>query len=206
MRTRRAGLLAVALVLCPIAGAARDAPMLPPGLWTAEMQAFHERWFGDQLRAMGERPLWTGDRRARVDRLLVLPSFAPAVAVRITRAGDGATAVTTLLDGAGGYAPGKVAATRTRRIRPAELARFDALLSGARMGKRDGSDTLVCLDGTQYVVERRDAAGHHLVSRHRCALDDGLRRAIDGWLAIGDVLPVERGGHRLIGPAQPRPA
>ena len=207
MRPKRAGLFAVALALVPVAGAARDTPMMAPGLWKADTQAFYERWFGDQLRAMNERPLWTGDPRTRVDRLLVLPSFFPSVAVRIERAAGHATAVTTLLDGAGGYAPGKVAAARTRRVPPDELARFDALLGSTRIGERgtrfvrDGQDAVICLDGTQYVVERRDAAGHRLVSRHQCELDDGSRQAIEGLLAVGRVTRGGRGGYRLDGPA-----
>ena len=155
---------------------------------------FYERRYGNQLRAMGERPLATAADlegfRHRF-RLLVLPNDHPAFAYRVDVKADGSTLMRwARLDGAGGYAPGNVATQGSRPLRPRELRRLTAALEEAALGSRprkirddglvqnaDGTTSLViCLHATHYVFEQLDEEGRRFVSRRSCDLEPPLHR------------------------------
>src|SRR3954465_12496715 len=125
---------------------------------------FYERWFGDQLRAMGEPPLGAPPDLAGFEerfRLLVLPTFSPAFASRIDVGRDGrATLHWADLNGRGGYDPGGLARQGSRALRGSELRRFRSALAAAAMvslrreqsdemvNRADGSSTIrMCVDG-----------------------------------------------------------
>lgn len=158
---------------------------VPRNGWDDDWSATHyERWFGNQLVAMGERPF--GNPAALEGailrfRLLVLPSFRPAFSARVDVSASGnATLSWTKLDGAGGYAPGKIATAGRRELSSSEARDFRARLADARLGEEsqdwknptrvvDGKEVIVvCADGTQAVVEQVDLAGHRLITRHGC--------------------------------------
>jgi len=156
-------------------------------------RGFYERWFGNQLRAMGEPPLSNGADldgfRERI-RLLVLPTFKPAFAYRIDVRQDGAATLNwARLDGRGGYAPGALARRGARRLRRSETAHLSSALGTARLAalprkessepitNADGTQTLtICADGTTYVFERLSAEGRQYLTRSCEIEDEGLAR------------------------------
>lgn len=176
------------------------APYFPDGVWGDPV--FLERWFGNQLAAMREPVLRTVEptdsRNAYVMRILFLPSFHPAYAVRIDTRGRRPVVRMTTLTGAGGYGPGRIAATHTETIRRdladtvAALNRaveIDAVTARFNRDSVDGEDIVVCADGLNVVVELVDEGGYHVFERHECNLDGRLRDAVLGAATIAAPLP-----------------
>jgi hypothetical protein len=129
---KRALLAAIGAVGLFAAPARAQDRYVPTGMWEDENQAaFYERWFGDQLRAMGEPTLRSASDRGRFTRrlrVLILPSFEPAYALRIDESGSGGAVTFVKLDGRGGYAPGRVAVRRHYRLTPGEMRDVSELL------------------------------------------------------------------------------
>jgi hypothetical protein len=159
--------------------------------WAA---SFFERWYGGQLRAMGEPRLSVPsqlDGFRRRFRLLVVPNYRSAFAYRIDERPDGGAVLRWVrLDGAGGYAPGNVAAAGVRMLHSRELSRFAAALEAAALPtlardgppetareNNDGTQTLtICLHATHYVFEQLEPGGRRYVSRRSCYLEEPLER------------------------------
>ena len=83
----------------------------PPGTFAVRDDIpddFVRDWYSTQLCAMGEAPLAPpNDETVRI-RFLWLPSFRPAISVRIEHTAGKTNMTAIELDGAGGYAAGRV--------------------------------------------------------------------------------------------------
>lgn len=169
-----------------------------------EKHWFYERWFGGQLSAMGEQPLIDdgdlGDFVYRF-RYLVLPSFEPAYAVRIDEDRVGGLHMTwTLLDGAGGYAPGRVQETGYRQLTQSEAQQLIRLLERTDLANlqmeegppepRSDGRIVVCADGTTYVFEELAQGRRNFVERRFCGRSDPELVALIEH--FGELLPNER--------------
>ncbi|WP_333816640.1 hypothetical protein [Tabrizicola sp.] len=111
-------------------------------------------------------------------RLLVLPSFTGATAFRVDHRASGEYYWTALrIGGAGGYEPGPPLLavegalpinTSDKLERVLKKLDFFAMASEVLDSKR------VCLDGTMYVLEMRQAGDYHAIMRHECEIgEDG---------------------------------
>lgn len=149
---------------------------------TAEL---FEQWFGGQLRAMGEpvlsRPGSLAGYRRRF-RMLVIPTFQPAYTVRIDEGAHGGTVRVVLLDGRGGYAPGRIARQATFTLTMAEVQdaigaiRTSGLTSAAPEDPPDPPEVVtVCADGTAVVFELVEPQRSRFVAR-ACGVSGPLRR------------------------------
>ncbi|RAK51137.1 hypothetical protein [Phenylobacterium soli] len=123
-------------------------------------------WFGSHLRAAQERSLWqpASELRGRTLRFLWLRSFhAPAV-IRIDEPARGTYWLTaTLLQGNGGYEPGRIDRRVTRRLSPEEAEAYEKaysqLASLPRIGCGNGAD------GSEWIIETRDQGRYSLLKR-----------------------------------------
>ncbi len=144
------------------------------------MVALYERWFGEQLRAMEERPLSNLEAPVAARntvRLLFLPTFTPASMVKLEYGEDtGPTYAFKRLSGAGGYEPGELVSEVVGDVPAADLQPVLALVDAIN----PWADTTVsridppekfCADGTQIVFEFRSETAYKVVSRHECELD-----------------------------------
>lgn len=202
----RALLGLAASLLLPIAAAGAQAPpagerYTPTGIWRdpAWAETFYERWYGDQLRAMDEPVLAGADDLGRFRsrlRLLVLPNSSPGWTIRIDERSTGEGIVTYVrLDGAGGYAPGNVAERHRSTIDRGDMARLRSELRRLRFSELpsqeppppppqeceqdEGCTISICFHATQYVFERLDRDGRHMVARSACEMEPGLRQLHD---------------------------
>ena len=178
-----------------VARVAAGEAFLPAATADVRDGPFYERWFGDQLAAMGEKPLWR-DPPAEGDgfrlRILYLPSFHPAHMVRIESPvnGTGQILVTGTEGGAGGYGPGQRGGHEEHPLAPQDHKRIAELISVSRLADQgfqysaaDGRLRL-CTDGMQLLFELVDRDGYHVATRHECELSDGLRvlaKTADGF-------------------------
>ena len=141
----------------------------------ADQAIFLERWYGDQLYAMGENSLsqLSKTTKSRHIRVLVLPSFAPAVALHLVQAaGKEAKLKATVLNGAGGYAPGTIDQQQVYDVNMSELATLSAKLEDIdawRLGTPEKRQAL-CTDGTMIVLEMALRSYFHAIQIHNCEL------------------------------------
>jgi len=143
-----------------LAGAASTSvrcPTADSAVFEGTALAKYDGWYGEQLRALGERGLCSaGDSVAERYRFTWIPSFHPSAVVLLERDGSQARLVAKLLSGAGGYEPGTVVRDTvialsasewrmlTRRIRATDLWSVPQL---------EPPSTAVGLDGSQWILE-----------------------------------------------------
>lgn len=183
------------------------ARYVPREGWIGEASpAFFERWFGNQLLAMEERPFSEPgllEGHTQRFRLTVLPTFTPGFSARIDKQSGGRVRLHwVILDGAGGYAPGKVADSGDRLLDAREVFLLDRALRRANLGDlpvrepppteridpKTGATTItICADGTAWLFELLTENGPSFVYRSFCGHDDAsLVRLID---TTYDLLP-----------------
>ena len=148
-----------------------------------------ESWFGNQLRAM-EEPVLARTAAAsglrRRFRMLVLPAFHPAYAVRAEEGTASGRIHIVRLDGNGGFEPGRIAERETYRVNRAQMHLIDREIANSGVldltpvshPPPDAEEILVCMDGVQFVFEIVDPASTRVVTRHDCELTRGLRRLV----------------------------
>ena len=187
-------------LVCLTLSACTTLDYVPDTGWSESEDApdFYEDWFGNQLRAAREPPLKTQDDLKGFTsrfRLLVLPTFDPAIVVRIDETSASNYVLNyTRLDGAGGYEPGKVAEKKSRALSLLESKKISASIKDAdfRSATRsvqtltevdqNGDEIIVlCADGTTYVLEHLTRDYHSFVSRHSCRIGENpeLRKLIE---------------------------
>ncbi|MDF2385096.1 hypothetical protein JMG10_26740 [Nostoc ellipsosporum NOK] len=208
----KAGLAAALMLVAPGIARAQDAPVphyLPPD-FAGEEGGFYESWFGRHLAAMEEpvlgAPHALDGYRIRF-RMLVLPSFLEPYVIGVDERTDGRHVVRyTRTDGRGGYGPGPIAERRIEALAGDRFVRVADALADARLAERlpsnrDGqefagdvprADMVICLDGTQFVFELLDGAGHHVVTRHDCSLDGPIRALVDATQRAAGLLRRKR--------------
>lgn len=189
---------AAATFLLSLAAAAPAEPYVPASGWSRADEAdFFEEWFGGQLRAMAEPVLsapGSGAGFRRRFRMLVLPSFHHAYAVRLDESADGRVEVRAVrLDGAGGYSPGKILEQERYVPDRAAVRRLHRAIADVRLATlprevdetRDGDDgtIIVCADGVRFLFELVDERGSRLVTRG-CGMDRRLWRLVDAADAL----------------------
>lgn len=139
------------------------AGLLGPNEWSDQFRA---GWYAKHLLAMHEPSLFvTDDRGDERYRFLWLRSFHHPVAIRVERIGDQRLIITKELDGAGGYAPGKVIVETTRLLSDGESARLEFLLADACFWQMSAEHGLGGNDGAQWILEGQYAGRYHLVDR-----------------------------------------
>lgn len=178
-RVLRLALAAIGLLAGPAIAQQRYTPT---GIWRDDWEEdFYERWYGNQLRAMGEPILRTAADRGRFVRrlrVLVLPSFQPAYALRIDESGSGGIVTFVTLDGRGGYAPGDVAIRRHYRLTADEMREVNELLRRHRLtalparerdpNSGDPQAVVLCPDATNFAFELLDARSSRFVQSSTC--------------------------------------
>ena len=127
---------------------------------------FRVRWYTEHLAAMGEPSLYFAyDPTGESYRFLWLRSFHHPVAVRVWSSGDEHFLVVKQLDGAGGYAPGRLSVNRTRPLSKDEWDEFVRLLDGICYWQLPTEDSRLGNDGAQWILEGVKDGRYHIVDR-----------------------------------------
>lgn len=128
------------------------------------MDDFRADWYGGQLRAAGEAPIF-GNRTPTL-RFTWLRTFHAPVMVRLDTAADGAVRMTaTELSGKGGYEPGGVARRIERPLTPEEGAALTRVVEAADLADLEPMECDPGFDGAQWIVESAGPGGYRLVER-----------------------------------------
>jgi hypothetical protein len=149
--------------------------------------ADREGWYGQHLRALGERPLC--GLAAEVYRLTWVPSFHPTIVVRVEHDSAGYLLRAKRESGAGGYEPGQLAVDTSIRLVKSDVAVLRRLLGAARfwsLPSKPAPDGTVGTDGAQWVMEGLVAGRYHVVDRWspRAGGPHARYRQLAEWLLI----------------------
>jgi len=128
------------------------------------LDAYDLAWYSKHLAAMGESNLPRGGGESY--RFLWLRTFNHPIAVRISPVGSQCVVVAKELDGAGGYAPGKLARRIVRTLPDEACVPLKGLIEAVgfwRSPPPDPSDPdLLNFDGAQWVLEGRRGTAYHV--------------------------------------------
>lgn len=139
--------------------------------------------YTQDLRALGERALCTGPGApGEVYRLAWMPSFEPAVVVRVERVADGYRLYGKLGRGAAGYETGPVKRDTVMMLNEAQAREFTRRLEAARFWTLPtlDADAPLGTDGARWVLEGMVGTRYHAVDRW--TPQPGPYRSVAEWL------------------------
>jgi hypothetical protein len=130
---------------------------------------FCQRWYGDQLTAMGEAPIY---KLAKPDgrfvfRFTWLRTFHHPMCVRLEHSKDGKTVLFGKeLNGAGGYQPGILITDRKIELTAQQYEAFKAKLASVNFVQLATEEKdLGGHDGARWIFELNDNGCYHVVDR-----------------------------------------
>lgn len=152
-----------------------------PGSRHPVMDDFKAAWYGGNLQAAGEEPLFKMPGPAL--RFTWLRTFQAPVIVRLNTAPDGTLTMTaTELSGAGGYEPGVVARRVVRVLSARETAALARIMSDMKVLEQPIADCPMGMDGEQWIIESVGPDGYRFLDRW--SPEDGPVHAL-GLLMLG---------------------
>jgi hypothetical protein len=148
-------------------GALRGEPVKFENGVVLDHDLFVRQWFSKPLAAMKEPSLSCGAlEETETYRFLWLRSFHKPVAVRVFRRGEAYRLEAVILDGAGGYEPGKVSRRVTKELSRdkwgAVVSRLEEVQLWQMPTRESGAPGT---DGARWIVEARRNGRYHIVDR-----------------------------------------
>lgn len=180
-------------VSCPEAAEARYFPVNTLRTHWRNDDGSLRRWFSEHLAAMEEPSLSCGALKdTETYRFLWLRTFHNPIAVRLFWRGDDHGLEAVILDGAGGYSPGRVSRRVTKKLSRDQWQTVIATLGELQLWQMATDVILRGKDGAELIVEGRRDGRYHVVHRWS-GTDDGLERVRKLFLelaGLGHVGPV----------------
>jgi hypothetical protein len=154
----------------PVAESCPESPEIryfPVGTFGARGSDLLVReWYSKHLVAMGELSLSCGVLEdTETYRFLWLRTWQNPVAVRVFQRGDDFGLEAVVLDGAGGYDPGKVSRRVTRALSRDEWQMVIAEVQTIQFWHMATTGGNIGADGAQLIVEARRDGRYHIVDR-----------------------------------------
>lgn len=139
----------------------------PKNTWNGHDTADHfmNDWYGDFLKAMGEKSLLNVSDEKEVYRFLWLRTFHHPIFVRIERKGNSIRLFSKESNGAGGYEPGKVIRTTNTTLDETQWLDFLNLLGESKYWQMPAEDKRSGFDGSQWILEGVKENRYHVVDR-----------------------------------------
>lgn len=152
-----------------------------------ESDAFSREWYSAHLQAMREPSLSCGQMAASESyRFLWLRTFHEPIAVRVSHTGERYTLDAVILDGAGGYDPGRIARRVHRDLTLADWMRVTIALEQMKFQSMPSAEPWdvsedpatgdlilrTSNDGAQWILEGRTVS-YHAIDRHGGADETG---------------------------------
>lgn len=126
-------------------------------------------WYSTQLRALKEPSLWALAKNGKAEsyRFLWLRTFHHPIAIRLNLNADGTwILVTKISSGAGGYSPGTLIRSTSRKLTAEEAQEF--LSTVEKVGFWNAPNPVndqIGLDGSQWIIEGVKTGHYHVVDR-----------------------------------------
>ena len=123
-------------------------------------------WYGEQISALQEGNLCSEASGAdEVFRFVLLPSFHASIAVVIRSEGGRYLARAKKLDGAGGYAAGRLVADTSFSLTPSEWSELAHLVKGSGFFDNRVAPNRMGRDGAQWILEWAGQGKYYFVDR-----------------------------------------
>lgn len=150
-----------------------------PSSYAESRTAFYEKWFGEELRAAKESPLWpsgTITTKDTVFRLTIAPSWTNGLVLRLHIPPDGPIdVIAKLAPGEFGRSFSLSPAARAFQLSERDSAKVRKLLAKLSSKRIPPSDTddRAWTDGTSLVFELATQGKYRAAERHECDLKTG---------------------------------
>jgi len=172
------------------------------------VSAFESNWYGKALERMNEPrlPGFTRDANADIYRIMILPTWGNPIVVRVQRHGELYSLSARLLDGQGGYDPGKLAESKGIELGADDSKSLAVLIQNLDFFQLPAEDRVRGFDGDQWIVEGVSHGKYHVAVRWCANSYDPEKRKLTTFLALCRFLldkstlserPTNK-GHRLI--------
>ncbi len=180
----------------------------PPQTFAEGPRNFLVRSYSGELYALGEKPLpdLAKDVNAEIYRLMVLPTWGNAVAVRIDRHGELFSLSARRLDGQAGYEPGKLIETKDSDLSVADSKALEALIQNLNFFELPTKENFRGFDGDEWILEGVSQGNYHVVERWCATSYNPQKRGLTAFVALCKFLvdksalseSPQNKGHKLI--------
>jgi hypothetical protein len=126
---------------------------------------FINDWYGNNLKAMNEKPLLDVVDDAEIYRFLWLRTFHHPIFVKVVSYQGEIKLFTKELDGAGGYEPGKIIRNNEFALKQEDLCEFLSLLEKADYWNLPINKDNSGIDGAKWILEGVKNGRYHAVDR-----------------------------------------
>ena len=170
---------------CFGARAAQEAPYFPPHSHDSTVKRFNfksrefdgpevllsgaifEKWYGKQLMALKEIPVWNSPEKRPAYRFTWLRTWHHPMAFRVTFLENGTAELNVkMADGAGGYEPGKLILDKMVKLDgEATKTVRDNLESLDFWSLKAQRPELRGMDGAEWILEGKESSKYHIVVR-----------------------------------------
>ncbi|MHB8539703.1 MAG: hypothetical protein ACYDCD_01990 [Candidatus Acidiferrales bacterium] len=171
-RYMRRGIITI-LFLLSAAPALAQSQYFPKGTFAekGDAETLVVTWYSHALKSLEEPSLWKlsqNDKHAIVYRFLWLRSFHHPVAIRVIIAPDGtAELITKVSGGAGGYAPGPLIESQTKRLSAIDVKDLLEQMNSANFWELPTEEKRASfgIDGARWILEGIQDGNYHVVDR-----------------------------------------
>ncbi len=164
------------------------ADYFPPQTFAADPLNFRVRWYSAELHALGEIPLseFTRDVDAEVYRLMILPTWGNAIAVRIYKRGNLYRLSASRTDGQAGFDPGKSVEAKDLDLGVDDSKTLEGLLRDLNffMLPTDDDFNFRGFDGDEWVLEGVSQGRYHVVDRWCATSYNPQKRGLTAFVAL----------------------
>ena len=122
-------------------------------------------WYSKHLFAMREPILFSDSSQTETYRFVWLRTFHNPIAIRIEKQQEIYLLTWKLCNGAGGYEPGQLTMAKQKQIDEITWENFKTLLNQIDFWNMDTEVETMGLDGSQWILEGKDADKYHVVDR-----------------------------------------
>lgn len=127
--------------------------------------SFTNECYSRYLFAMREPILFSDDRQSDTYRFVWLRTFHHPISIRIEKQQNIYLLTWKLCTGQGGYDPGRLTVAKQKQIDEITWENFKTLLNQADFWNMDTEIKTPGLDGSQWILEGKEAGKYHVVDR-----------------------------------------
>lgn len=169
----RIAIMPIFLVLCAAAPSIAQQQYFPRGVFDKDQRgdAFVINWYSRTLKSMKEPSLWEvskQNKRAVEYRFVYIPAFTHSFSIRVVFGEDGtADLVYKVQSGKGGYNPGHLSSSRTRKLSSTDANNLLTRISAVQFWKLPTEDAKAPtgMDGSKWIIEGVRSGEYHVVDR-----------------------------------------
>ena len=160
----------------------QESPRIPTKTKDSKegVSAFAAKWYGGTLERLEEKGLsdFAKDENTEVYRMMILPTWGNAIAVRVERKQGGFVLISKRTSGQAGFDPGKLAETREVQLSAEDAQKLSALLADVKFFEMATEEKFMGFDGDETVFEGVSGGKYHVITRWCATAYDPKKRGL----------------------------